>query len=145
MSFSNTDSGVDGSAKFQIDDATGILQSADDLDRDLPTGGVVFYDVTVAARDRGDPSKETQGTLRIHLENVNDNQPRLQVVVDNINVTEDSGVGQVIYSIRASDDDGDSLLYSVSDSGRLQTGGADVKIVKQFDYETDRYMTFTLR
>ncbi|XP_041365606.1 cadherin-23-like [Gigantopelta aegis] len=139
-----SDSGKNVSTKFQIDDNTGILRSADDLDRDTPTGGVMFYDVTITARDRGEPIKETQGTIRVHLENVNDNEPQFLVGVASINVTESAAVGQIIYSITATDDDGDSLVYSASDSDRLKTDGADVKIVKQFDYETDKFMLFTL-
>ncbi|XP_041365610.1 protocadherin Fat 4-like [Gigantopelta aegis] len=139
-----SDSGKNMSTKFQIDDATGTLRSAHNLDRDPPTGGVVFYDVTITARDRGDPIKETEGTLRVHLENVNDNEPRFLVGVISINVTESAAIGQVVYSITATDDDGDALVYNVSDSDRLETDGADVMIVKQFDYETDKFMLFTL-
>ncbi|XP_067654356.1 protocadherin Fat 4-like [Haliotis asinina] len=132
---------------FQIDAANGELRTSADLDRDVGTGGVEFYNITIHVSDGGNPQNSIQANFSILLLNVNDNAPTLDVTASDVVVREDVNIGDVIYSFSdVSDKDGDTVIISVngnaSDTFEVQTG--NLRLRNSLDYEEETCFTVSL-
>uniref|UniRef100_A0A8C4H9Y7 Cadherin domain-containing protein n=1 Tax=Dicentrarchus labrax TaxID=13489 RepID=A0A8C4H9Y7_DICLA len=72
-----------------------------------------IYDVTVIAKDAGEPALTSEKTLRVVVSDVNDNSPEFSMSRYNFYVTENNPPGASVFSLIASDrDEGDSALIS---------------------------------
>ncbi|XP_046559782.1 protocadherin Fat 4-like [Haliotis rubra] len=122
---------------FALNPVTGTLRTAGYLDRDITTEEM-YYDLTLTARDDGDPYKETSATLKIILDNVNDNAPVFTLTDYQIDVAESTTVDTAIYSFNASDVDGDVVVYSIKegDTDVFGVQGTSLVTLTKLDYET---------
>ncbi|XP_071099221.1 protocadherin-16-like [Haliotis cracherodii] len=140
-------SGADGADRFSIDAATGGLLVAGKLDVDSVTGGEPSYTVVVKASDNGQTPRETQGTITISLENVNDIAPVFDQTDYETAVDEDVDVGVVVMSMVVVDHDGDTVTLTIA-SGRddlFMCDGYDVKVKTPLDFETEDIHILVIR
>ena len=91
----------EGAGDFSIDLDSGVITTRNILDREsqLPS-----YSLTVHARDQ-DVGFECTSSLRVILEDVNDNEPRFSEKVYKLTVKEDARIGSLIGSVLAYDSD----------------------------------------
>ena len=117
------------------------------LDRDIQTGGVQYYSITVAATDSGSSVKSVTGTLQIAIENTNDNAPFIEDFEPTVTVSEDTPVGEVVHSLTAADYDGDTVSYAVTggDTTYFSTSGNDIRLDTRLNYEKQQCHTVTIR
>ncbi|XP_071104749.1 protocadherin Fat 4-like [Haliotis cracherodii] len=132
-----TNTGESAEGLFTLNPVSGTLRTAGYLDRDVTTGEM-YYDLTLTARDRGDPYKETSVTLKIILDNVNDNAPEFTMSEYQIEVPESTAVDTAIYTFTAADVDGDVVTYSIKggDTDVFDVQGNSLVTRIALDYET---------
>lgn len=66
--------------KFEIDNATGVITTIQNIDRDEPNRETEFY-VTVLATDNGKPQLDDACTFKFTIRDINDNDPMFDKVV----------------------------------------------------------------
>ncbi|XP_046544492.1 protocadherin beta-11-like [Haliotis rubra] len=126
---------------FSLDSTTGLLQTASLLDCDPDTGGTEYFDMVVMVTDNGVPLKSSNRTIRVLVDDVNDNPPetdfREEVVVDCA-----KDVGDILTSINVTDADvtkGDysfGIIYSEIASVRVnETSGSIILLSKSINNE----------
>ncbi|XP_046330605.2 protocadherin Fat 3-like [Haliotis rufescens] len=96
---------------FTLDSTSGLLQTALLLDCDPDTGGTEYFDLVVMVTDNGVPSKSSEKTIRLLVDDVNDNPPETDVREDVV-VDCDKDVGDIITSINVTDADVSKGEYS---------------------------------
>uniref|UniRef100_A0A8C3A1G6 Protocadherin 2 alpha a 15 n=1 Tax=Cyclopterus lumpus TaxID=8103 RepID=A0A8C3A1G6_CYCLU len=114
-----------------------------------------IYDVTVIAKDAGEPSLTTEKTLRVIVSDVNDNRPEFSMRQYNFYVTENNPAGVSVFSVFASDHDkGDNAFISynilrdaayantVTSFLNVNSGNGDILALKSFDFETLKTFQF---
>nr|XP_023671986.1 cadherin-18-like [Paramormyrops kingsleyae]XP_023671987.1 cadherin-18-like [Paramormyrops kingsleyae]XP_023671988.1 cadherin-18-like [Paramormyrops kingsleyae]XP_023671989.1 cadherin-18-like [Paramormyrops kingsleyae]XP_023671991.1 cadherin-18-like [Paramormyrops kingsleyae]XP_023671992.1 cadherin-18-like [Paramormyrops kingsleyae] len=94
------DSGLNKDACFSIDAVTGVIMTTQILDREE----TAWHNITVTAVEADNPSLISHIPVTVQVLDVNDNPPRV-AVDDDVIVCESSRPGQVIMTVRASDDD----------------------------------------
>ena len=137
VSFS--DRGKNTPDAFTIDLYTGILRAAVLLDSDAATGGVDNYTVVITAVDGGNPRRSVNGTIVIHLENVNDNAPTLRDFQYSVDVSEASAVGEVVVTLTPTDvDDDDGVSLSIVDGDKqfFTLDSNQIKLATTLDFES---------
>uniref|UniRef100_A0A8D8QW96 DE-cadherin n=2 Tax=Cacopsylla melanoneura TaxID=428564 RepID=A0A8D8QW96_9HEMI len=93
-------------AKFVVDEHTGMIKTIYALDRDDPEREKEIY-ITVIAEDNGIPQLSDACTMKITVEDINDNEPMFDRVSYEELVPEDLPVGREVMRISATDiDDG---------------------------------------
>jgi hypothetical protein len=108
----------------------------------------------VIARDRGEPSLESNATIKIVLDDVNDQSPHFQQAKYDLWVAENSPSGTIVGTLIASDADvgenshidfkifggADAKLFEI-EADEQQNGVVRVKTRSEFDYEakTNKY------
>ncbi|XP_008303576.1 protocadherin alpha-3-like, partial [Stegastes partitus] len=115
------------------------------LDREM----IFHYDVTIVAKDTGEPSYLTEKTISVVVSDVNDNSPEFSSSPYTFYITENNSPGASVFSVKASDrDDGDNALISyhilrdVSGDNKLSSflnvnsENGDILALKSFDFET---------
>ena len=129
-------SGTDA-ARFTIDPATGAVRfiASPDFENPDDAGGNNVYDITVTASDG---TNETEHNVAITVTNENDNDPIFNSG-NSVSVAENQSADSVLYTAQATDEDGDSLTYSLSgtDAARFTidpTTGA-VRFIASPDFE----------
>uniref|UniRef100_A0A8C5AW75 Protocadherin 2 alpha a 15 n=1 Tax=Gadus morhua TaxID=8049 RepID=A0A8C5AW75_GADMO len=71
------------------------------------------YDVTIIAKDAGEPSLSSEKTIRIDISDVNDNSPQFLLSPYTFYLTENNSPGDSIFKLQATDqDEGDNALIS---------------------------------
>ncbi|KAG8186896.1 hypothetical protein JTE90_023783 [Oedothorax gibbosus] len=106
-----------GSDTFTIDPLMGVVRLSKALDFET----VQLYNVTITARDGGDPSLETQAALVVEVEDVNENMypPTFEDVVVMGQVMENQPKGTLVTKVTAHDADPPGLnsqfSYSILD------------------------------
>ncbi|XP_026684659.1 DE-cadherin, partial [Diaphorina citri] len=99
-------------AKFSIDKETGIVKTLYALDRDDPEREKEIY-ITVIAEDNGTPQLSDACTMKITVEDINDNEPMFDRVSYEELVPEDLQVGREVMRISATDiDDGRNSIVT---------------------------------
>ncbi|XP_076020963.1 protocadherin alpha-3-like [Genypterus blacodes] len=106
------------------------------------------YNVTITATDEGRPPLSSVSVITVHVSDVNDNAPRFIERVVNVYVKENSPVGSVISTIKASDpDSGENahLAYSLLNSSprnipvssmvNINSETGDIISLQSFNYE----------
>ncbi|XP_071380387.1 LOW QUALITY PROTEIN: protocadherin alpha-3-like [Centroberyx affinis] len=113
------------------------------------------YDVTILAKDTGDPSLSSEKTIRVVVSDVNDNSPVFSLSPYTFYVTENNTPGSSLFSVKASDrDESDNALISyhilrdVGGDNRLisflnvNSNNGDILALKSFDFETLKTFQF---
>ncbi|KAH3883569.1 hypothetical protein DPMN_007529, partial [Dreissena polymorpha] len=134
----------DLSGKFTINSLTGVLSTKAVFDRELEN----VYTISVKAID-GAPSALTSDgssntglvTVKITIQDVNDNIPTFEKTLYNFDVAEDTIIGKSVARVTATDRDSDAVLsYSIrSGSSNVpfaivaQTG--DIYVAGEIDYD----------
>ncbi|XP_075959875.1 protocadherin gamma-A4-like [Anarhichas minor] len=114
-----------------------------------------IHDVTVIAKDAGEPALTTETTLRVIISDVNDNSPKFLMRQYNFYVTENNPAGVSVFSLIASDhDEGDNALISyhilrdaayanaVTSFLNINSENGDILALKSFDFETLKTFQF---
>jgi len=108
---------LSGSDAFSIDPLMGVVRLAKPLDFE----SIQLYNVTITARDNGDPSLESQAVLLVEVEDVNENMypPTFDDVVVIGQVMENQPKGTLVAKVTAHDADPPGLnsqfTYSILD------------------------------
>ncbi|XP_062869869.1 protocadherin Fat 3 [Trichomycterus rosablanca] len=98
--------------RFSIDEATGVIMVADDLDYEVCKD---FY-LRVEAMDGGSPALKTSTIVSIEIMDVNDNAPSFSEDVYNVLVSEDAAIGETVTRLLAEDLDSQlngRITYSI--------------------------------
>ncbi|XP_041845595.1 protocadherin alpha-8-like isoform X6 [Melanotaenia boesemani] len=121
------------------------------LDREA----ISYYDVTIIAKDAGDPSFKTEKTIRVVVSDVNDNMPEFSSSPYTFYITENNSPGACVFSVKAHDrDEGDNSLvvYQILRDGsgnnklssflNINSETGDILALKSFDFETLKTFQF---
>ncbi|XP_071377144.1 protocadherin gamma-C3-like [Centroberyx affinis] len=113
------------------------------------------YDITIIAKDAGEPALTSKKTLSVVVSDVNDNSPEFSLSPYTFYITENNPPGALVFSLRASDrDEGDNALISyhiVRDGGyenkvisflNINPENGDILALKSFDFETMKAFQF---
>ncbi|XP_053734367.1 protocadherin alpha-8-like isoform X18 [Synchiropus splendidus] len=113
------------------------------------------YEVTITARDAGDPPLSSYKTITVTVSDVNDNRPVFSVSPVTFYLMENNGAGRMLFSVSATDsDEGDNALvtYSISrtreEDKRMSTflninsENGHISALKSFDFETVKSFQF---
>ena len=123
----------------------GIVRTTKSLDRE----DIASFDITIIAKDQGNPSRNSTTILKVNVLDANDNSPRLDNIV--ANVTEEQPKGQFVTRVVAVDPDegmNGEIEYSLTIRGSQalnidpKTGVITTKV--KFDYEEQRSHTFKI-
>ncbi|KAM3866677.1 protocadherin beta-15-like [Diretmus argenteus] len=113
------------------------------------------YDVTIVAKDAGEPVLSSVKTISIIVSDVNDNRPEFLLSPYTFYITENNPPAASVFSVKASDrDEGDNAVISyhiLRDRGAENTLSAflninaengDILALKSFDFETLKTFQF---
>ncbi|XP_075959862.1 protocadherin alpha-8-like [Anarhichas minor] len=113
------------------------------------------YDVTITAKDAGQPPLSSEKTISIVVSDVNDNSPEFLTSPYTFYVTEANEPGTSVFSVKAFDrDETDNALISyhilrdgsgdnkVSSFLNINTESGDILALKSFDFETLKTFQF---
>ncbi|XP_032384242.1 protocadherin-10-like [Etheostoma spectabile] len=71
------------------------------------------YDITIIAKDAGEPALTSEKTISVFVSDINDNSPMFSVSPYSFYITENNPPGASLFSVRASDrDEGENALIS---------------------------------
>lgn len=99
---------------FHIDNATGVVTIAKNLDYDRRN----TYVMEIVASDMGTPSLSGTSTLTVHVINSNDKAPYFTPTTQRTEVSEDAAAGTLVHALLAVDPDvasADALEFSLGD------------------------------
>ncbi|XP_034086845.1 LOW QUALITY PROTEIN: protocadherin alpha-3-like [Gymnodraco acuticeps] len=120
------------------------------LDREVKS----FYELTVVAKDTGEPPLSYEKTISVVVSDVNDNRPQFSLSPYTFYVTENNDLAAPVFSVRASDlDDSDNahISYYIPRESSGKTFGlflninsetGDISALKSFDFETLKTFQF---
>ncbi|XP_040295841.1 protocadherin gamma-B1-like [Bufo bufo] len=117
-----------------------ILQKS--LDREKQS----FYELILTALDGGNPQKSSTATIKIIVQDFNDNLPMFNQDTYHIRLHENSAIGSLVIQLNATDEDEGSnaqITYSfshISDKASqlftIDSLNGDIKVLGNLDYET---------
>ncbi|KAM9740550.1 protocadherin alpha-8-like isoform 20-T20 [Menidia menidia] len=163
ISVSDKDSGVNGKVICSVSDdvpftLTPSLQenmysvvTKSLLDREQKSK----YDVTVLAKDAGEPALSFQRTISVTVSDVNDNSPEFSINPLTFYLTENNAAGASLFSVSATDcDEGDNAVISyfiprygdenkkVTSFLNINSETGDIVALKSFDFENLKTFQF---
>ncbi|XP_045574122.1 protocadherin alpha-7 isoform X6 [Salmo salar] len=113
------------------------------------------YDLTIVAKDAGEPSLSSVKTISVVVSDVNDNSPEFSLSPYNFYVTENNDPGSSVFSVTASDRDlNENALISyhiIRDGGEMNKlvsflninpENGNILALKSFDFETLKTFQF---
>ncbi|XP_037117245.1 protocadherin alpha-11-like isoform X17 [Syngnathus acus] len=110
------------------------------------------YDITVVARDAGQPALSSQKTISVFISDVNDNSPEFSASPYTFYVTEGNDAGTAIFSVKAFDqDDNENAVVSyhilrndntLSSFLSINSENGHISALKSFDFETLKSFQF---
>ncbi|XP_040028850.2 protocadherin alpha-8 isoform X21 [Gasterosteus aculeatus] len=113
------------------------------------------YDVTITAKDAGQPPLSSQKTIRVLIRDVNDNRPEFTMSPYTFYITEANNPGVSVFSVKAFDlDENDNALISyhilrdgsednkVASFININSENGDILALKSFDFETLKTFQF---
>uniref|UniRef100_A0A1A8C6K6 Protocadherin 2 alpha c n=1 Tax=Nothobranchius kadleci TaxID=1051664 RepID=A0A1A8C6K6_NOTKA len=113
------------------------------------------YDLTITAKDAGQPPLSSEKTIRVVVSDVNDNSPEFTLSPYTFYITEGNNPGASVFSVKASDgDEGDNAVISyhiVRDRDEhskltsflnINSETGDIVALKSFDFETVKTFQF---
>ncbi|XP_030251896.1 protocadherin alpha-3-like isoform X29 [Sparus aurata] len=113
-----------------------------------------FYELTVVAKDTGEPSLSSEKTISVVVSDVNDNRPQFSLSPYTFYITENNGLVAPVFSVKASDlDDSDNahISYHIprDNSGEsiglflnINSETGDILALKSFDFEVLKKFQF---
>ncbi|XP_037117243.1 protocadherin alpha-3-like isoform X15 [Syngnathus acus] len=124
------------------------LMTKSPLDREKRS----HYDITVVARDAGQPALSSQKTISVCISDVNDNSPEFSSSPYTFYVTEGNDAGAAIFSVKAFDqDDNENAIVSyhilrndntLSSFLSINSENGQISALKSFDFETLKSFQF---
>ncbi|KAG9490995.1 hypothetical protein GDO78_006377 [Eleutherodactylus coqui] len=116
------------------------------LEKSLDREKQSFYELILTALDGGNPQKSSTATVKIIVQDVNDNLPMFSQDTYHIRLQENAAIGSLVIQLNATDEDEGSnaeITYSfnhISDNARqlftIDSLNGDIKILGKLDYET---------
>ncbi|XP_076729868.1 protocadherin alpha-8 isoform X32 [Maylandia zebra] len=113
------------------------------------------YELTITAKDAGQPQLSSEKTISVTVSDVNDNSPEFSLSPYTFYVTEGNNPGASVFSVKASDrDENDNarISYHIIRNGsednkvtsflNINTENGDVLALKSFDFETMKTFQF---
>ncbi|XP_037531493.1 protocadherin-10 [Nematolebias whitei] len=113
------------------------------------------YDLTIIAKDAGEPALTSEKNIIIHVSDTNDNSPKFSENPYTFYVTENNQPGASVFSVRASDqDEGDNAAISyhihreagsehkVMSFLNINSETGEIVAMKSFDFETLKTFQF---
>ncbi|KAF7228187.1 protocadherin alpha-3-like [Nothobranchius furzeri] len=113
------------------------------------------YDLTITAKDAGQPPLSSEKTIRVVVSDVNDNSPEFTLSPYTFYITEGNNPGASVFSVKASDgDEGDNAVISyhiVRDRDEhskltsflnINSETGDIVALRSFDFETVKTFQF---
>ncbi|XP_041800730.1 protocadherin alpha-3-like [Chelmon rostratus] len=112
------------------------------------------YELTVVAKDTGEPSLSSEKTITVVVSDVNDNKPQFSLSPYTFYITENNDLASPVFSVRASDlDDSDNahISYHIPRDGsgdgislflNINSENGDILALKSFDFETVKTFQF---
>ncbi|XP_050928280.1 protocadherin alpha-3 isoform X32 [Lates calcarifer] len=113
------------------------------------------YDLTITAKDAGQPSLCSEKTINVMLSDVNDNNPEFSLSPYTFYVTESNEPGASVFSVKAFDHDESEnarISYHILRDGsevnkltsllNINTENGDIIALKSFDFETLKTFQF---
>lgn len=116
----DADSGANAEIEYLVSDdhfavdSNGIIVNNKQLDAD---NNNAYYEFSVTAKDKGEPSKSGTATVRIYTKNKNDEEPKFSQQVYTPNVDENAGPNTLVTTVVASDKDGDNVRFGFVGGG----------------------------
>ncbi|XP_036933523.1 protocadherin alpha-3-like isoform X22 [Acanthopagrus latus] len=113
-----------------------------------------FYELTVVAKDTGEPSLSSEKTISVVVSDVNDNRPQFSLSPYTFYITENNGLVAPVFSVKASDlDDSDNahISYHIprDNSGEsvglflnINSETGDILALKSFNFEVLKTFQF---
>lgn len=132
------------SKRFNIDPSSGIISTAERLDReDKDT-----YTLQVIVKDRGVPQRSDVSMATIYVTDVNDNAPVFNGNTFSFNVLENATMGTSVFRVQASDSDlGDNakISYSLANNSpfSIEADTGIIRTAAKLDRETTSSYTLT--
>ncbi|KAM3612809.1 uncharacterized protein V6R79_015001 [Siganus canaliculatus] len=125
------------------------LVTKDHLDKET----VQMYDITITAKDLGNPALSSTKVIQVDVLDVNDNSPVFTENPYTFYVTENNKAGMSIFSVSAVDFDGGenaAVTYSISRSPgpsvasflNINEANGTISALKSFDFETVKTFHF---
>lgn len=96
---------------FSINDTTGVISLAKSLDYETKTQ----VEFELLAADGGEDSKWGQAKVTIAVANINEYSPKFSGLPYEFYVQEKAVEGTSVGLVKATDEDGDTIVYSISD------------------------------
>uniref|UniRef100_A0A1A8HX75 Protocadherin 2 alpha c n=1 Tax=Nothobranchius kuhntae TaxID=321403 RepID=A0A1A8HX75_NOTKU len=163
ISVNDLDSGLNGkvicsinqevpfSLSPSLQDKMFSLVTKSPLDREKQS----HYDLTITAKDAGQPPLSSEKTIRVVVSDVNDNSPEFTLSPYTFYITEGNNPGASVFSVKASDgDEGDNAVISyhiVRDRDEhskltsflnINSETGDIVALRSFDFETVKTFQF---
>ncbi|XP_076729857.1 protocadherin alpha-4 isoform X27 [Maylandia zebra] len=121
------------------------------LDREITSQ----YDVTIIAKDSGEPPHLTEKTISVVISDVNDNSPEFSTSPYTFYITENNSPGASVFAVKASDrDENDCARVSyhiirdgsednkISSFLNINSDNGEILALKSFDFETLKTFQF---
>ncbi|KAM6923459.1 protocadherin alpha-3-like [Xenentodon cancila] len=163
ISVNDMDSGLNGKVICSVSEDVpfDLLPSSQEKMFSLVTKALLdreqqaLYDLTIIAKDAGQPPLSTQKTISIMLSDVNDNSPEFSLNTYMFYVTEGNNPGSSVFSVKASDRDESEnaqISYHILRDGsndnalasflNINSETGDIVALKSFDFETVKTFQF---
>ncbi|XP_056635801.1 protein dachsous [Diorhabda sublineata] len=130
--------------KFSIDVKSGEISS-----RPLDRESQWRYSLTIVARDRGNPSLQSDCNLTIFVEDQNDNDPKFDLSKYSVAISEDTPIDTSVLKVHASDADqgiNARIIYSLANEShwlfRVDNKTGVITTVGSFDREKQSTYSF---
>ena len=121
---------------FFINTSSGVIYTNVTLDRE----NISSYEPLVVATDNGDQPRNGTAVVQITVLNLNDNAPQFaEDTIFNHSVSEFTNINEVIYSISATDGDGDVVIF-LSEGGQGVfdvTVGGNITVTDSLDADNE--------
>ena len=133
---------------FVINSTTGTIYLNKPIDREATD----LFVLSVIAKDAGRPSKSGRTSVRIAIEDENDNRPMITNKDLQLTLEEDTNIGQEVFRFFAKDKDvGENadIRFSLGDGGyqksfRIDAFSGVLYLQKPLDFEKDKSFTLTI-
>ena len=147
ISFSLVNADLDNNSidDISIDASTGVVTIANAAYFDAEINTSIIFNVKVS-----DGTMEDTESVKIAINNVNDNNPVFNAIASDLSINENSAVGTELLTISASDADGNlnTLSYSTTETKvavDATTGKVTILDATYFDAETNTSITFNVK
>ncbi|XP_066445313.1 protocadherin gamma-B1-like [Eleutherodactylus coqui] len=124
------------------------------LEKSLDREKQSFYELILTALDGGNPQKSSTATVKIIVQDVNDNLPMFSQDTYHIRLQENAAIGSLVIQLNATDEDEGSnaqITYSFShipDDARqlftIDSLNGDITVLGNLDYETSDIYEMTV-